>query len=114
MNWKVAIPGLILASVTLFSGAVYYFYFFDFIEYDSSKFGIISTPSGIILRKQPSLEGERILVLKNGSITQILGETRDEIPTGKYGKDKWYKLKRVASHSVCKRSRKKTSPTCQC
>lgn len=87
---KKAILGALLALL----GLVIAFFFMvlsrsDLEHVEHPTFGLINTPSGVQLRIRPGVDQPRELVLRSGSVVDILGETRRPYSAGKDGEGPW-------------------------
>ncbi|WP_235596469.1 SH3 domain-containing protein [Leptospira weilii] len=65
----------------------------SFSEYETKRYGVITTKSGAIIRKKPSKESDRIDIIRYKGLFYILGETYDYYKVENLGTNKWYKVK---------------------
>ncbi|TGL69756.1 SH3 domain-containing protein [Leptospira kmetyi] len=65
----------------------------SFSEYESKRYGIVTTKSGAIIRKEPSIKSDRIDIIRYKGLFYIIGETYDDYQVKDLGTNKWYKVK---------------------
>ncbi|MBM9578178.1 SH3 domain-containing protein [Leptospira sp. 201903070] len=65
----------------------------SFSEYETKRYGIITTKSGAIIRKEPNTKSDRVDIIRHKGLFYVIGETYDYRKVENLGTNKWYKVK---------------------
>jgi hypothetical protein len=68
-------------------------------RFSKEKYAVVTVQAGMVLRDQPSVNSDRLDVLRKGTVVYITGETKEADRVKNIGTDKWYSIRTISNQT---------------